>query len=47
MDSIQSLFPYALPAIIVAGSAYFFLNKKSKFYACVVLCCEPVIDSSP
>ncbi|KAI8331228.1 hypothetical protein BC941DRAFT_439378 [Chlamydoabsidia padenii] len=29
MDSLQSLFPYAIPAIIVAGSAYFFLNKKT------------------
>ncbi|CAO3611296.1 unnamed protein product [Cunninghamella echinulata] len=27
--SLDTLFPYAIPAIIVAGTAYFFLNKKT------------------
>lgn len=30
MDSVQSLLPYLIPAVIAAGSAYFFLNKQSK-----------------
>lgn len=30
MDSVQSVLPYLIPAVIAAGSAYFFLNKQSK-----------------
>lgn len=33
MDSVQSLLPYLVPAVIAAGSAYFFMNKKSKLTA--------------
>ncbi|KAI8391668.1 uncharacterized protein BYT42DRAFT_557655 [Radiomyces spectabilis] len=28
MDTVQSLLPYALPAVLAAGTAYFFMNKK-------------------
>ncbi|KAI7905724.1 uncharacterized protein BX663DRAFT_500701 [Cokeromyces recurvatus] len=28
MDSIQNYLPYLIPAVIAAGSAYFFFNKK-------------------
>ncbi|KAI8086995.1 uncharacterized protein B0P05DRAFT_533240 [Gilbertella persicaria] len=30
MDSVQSVLPYLIPAVIAAGSAYFFMNKKSE-----------------
>ncbi|KAI8643879.1 hypothetical protein BD408DRAFT_414035 [Parasitella parasitica] len=30
MDSVQSLLPYLIPAVIAAGSAYFFLNKQNE-----------------
>ncbi|KAF7725540.1 NADH-cytochrome b5 reductase [Apophysomyces ossiformis] len=34
MDSIQSVLPYALSAVVAAGTAYFFINKK-----------KPVLDA--
>ncbi|KAG2198464.1 hypothetical protein INT47_004451 [Mucor saturninus] len=30
MDSVQSLLPYLIPVVLAAGTAYFFVNKKSE-----------------
>ncbi|KAG2236849.1 hypothetical protein BDF21DRAFT_378706 [Thamnidium elegans] len=30
MDSIQSILPYLVPVVLAAGTAYFFVNKKSE-----------------